>query len=65
MQSPTTEKEPIAGWSYLRYAVGEIGPVTGTMMAVDPNTPKVNRFIRLGGEPAPQLKRWGLHNQVQ
>ena len=25
--------------------------MAGTMMAIDPNVPKVNRFITLGGEP--------------
>ena len=25
--------------------------MAGTLMAVDPNAPKVNRFITLGGEP--------------
>jgi len=25
--------------------------MAGTMMAVDPHAPKVNRFIALGGEP--------------
>jgi ecotin len=25
--------------------------MAGTLMAVDPNDPKVSRFIRLGGEP--------------
>jgi ecotin len=25
--------------------------MAGTLMAIDPNAPKVNRFIRLGGEP--------------
>jgi ecotin len=25
--------------------------MAGTLMAVDPNAPRVSRFIRLGGEP--------------
>ena len=45
------KKESIAGWGYTRYVVNELGPMAGTMMAVDPNTPKVDRFIRLGGGP--------------
>ena len=44
-------KEPIAGWGYTRYVVAELGPMAGTLMAVDPNAPKVKRFIRLGGAP--------------
>jgi ecotin len=44
-------KETIAGWGFPRYVVRELGPMAGTMMAIDPNAPKVNRFIRLGGAP--------------
>ena len=28
-----------------------MGPMAGTLMAVDPDAPKVARFITLGGEP--------------
>ena len=45
------KKETIAGWGYTRYVVGELGPMAGTLMAVDPNASKVARFIRLAGEP--------------
>ena len=45
------EEETIAGWGFPRYNVSKLGPMAGTLMAVDPNTPKVNRFITLGGEP--------------
>jgi ecotin len=45
------KKENIVGWGFTRYVVSELGPMAGTMMAVDPNAPKVDRFIRLGGEP--------------
>jgi ecotin len=45
------EKESIAGWGFTRYVVSELGPMAGTLMAVDPDAPKVARFIRLGGEP--------------
>jgi ecotin len=45
------EKEMIKGWGYPRYTVKKLGPMGGTLMAVDPNTPKVDRFITLGGEP--------------
>jgi len=44
-------KENIVGWGFTRYVVSELGPMAGTRMAVDPNAPKVERFIRLGGEP--------------
>ena len=45
------EKETIEGWGYPRYNVSKIGPMAGTLMAVDPDDPKVARFITLGGEP--------------
>jgi len=45
------EAESIAGWGYTRYLVRKIGPLAGTLMAVDPNASKVMRFITLGGEP--------------
>ena len=45
------EKETITGWGYPRYTVDKIGPMAGTLMGVDPNAPKVDRFITLGGEP--------------
>jgi ecotin len=43
--------ESIAGWGFTRYVVSELGPMAGTLMAVDPDAPKVDRFIRLAGEP--------------
>jgi len=45
------QEEIIKGWGFPRYVVKELGPMAGTLMAVDPNAPKVNRFITLGGEP--------------
>jgi ecotin len=45
------QKEDIKGWGYTRYVVGALGPMAGTRMAVDPNAPKVDQFITLGGEP--------------
>ncbi|HSV92753.1 MAG TPA: ecotin family protein [Desulfobacterales bacterium] len=45
------QKEDIKGWGYPRYVVGALGPMAGTQMAVDPNAPKVERFIALAGEP--------------
>jgi ecotin len=46
------EPETIRGWGYTRYVLRELGPLAGTLMAVDPNAPKVERFITLGGEPS-------------
>ena len=45
------EAQTIAGWGYTRYTVNKLGPMAGTLMAVDPDLPKVDRFITLGGEP--------------
>jgi ecotin len=45
------DEETIKGWGFPRYNVSNLGPMAGTMMAVDPNTPKVNRFVTLGGAP--------------
>ena len=45
------EKETIEGWGYTRYTVNKLGPMGGTLMAVDPNAPKVERFIAISGEP--------------
>ena len=45
------EPQPVKGWGYTRYVVARLGPMGGTMMAVDPKAPKVARFVVLGGEP--------------
>ena len=45
------EKKTIQGWGYPSYTVGKLGLMAGTLMAIDPNEPKVDRFITLGGEP--------------
>jgi ecotin len=44
-------EETIEGWGFPRFVVGALGPMAGTLMAVDPAAPKVPRFITLGGEP--------------
>jgi len=45
------EAETIQGWGYTRYNVSQLGPMAGTLMAVDPDAPKEDRFVPLGGEP--------------
>lgn len=45
------EEETIEGWGFPRYIVSRLGAMAGTLMAIDPNAPKVARFISLGGEP--------------
>ena len=45
------EVETIPGWGYQRYIVRTLGPMAGTLMAVDPAAPQVTRFVGLGGEP--------------
>ena len=45
------ENEVVVGWGFTQYRVKELGIMGGTLMAVDPNAPKVVRFITLGGDP--------------
>ena len=45
------EKETIQGWGFSRYQVNKLGPMAGTLMAVDPSAPKIVKFIPLAGEP--------------
>jgi len=45
------ETETIQGWGYDRYFLKSLGSMAGTLMAVDPDVPKTDRFITLGGEP--------------
>lgn len=44
-------EQTIEGWGYTKYVVSELGPMAGTMIGVDPDAPKVERFITLGGGP--------------
>jgi ecotin len=46
----TLETENIPGWGFDRYILRKLGPMAGTLMAVDPGAPEVERFISLGGE---------------
>jgi ecotin len=50
------EEVNVEGWGFPKYVVKELGPMAGTLIAPDPNAPKVKRFITLGGEP--QLLRY-------
>lgn len=43
--------ETIEGWGFPRYMVSQLGPLAGTRMAIDPDSPKIKRFVSLGGEP--------------
>ncbi len=45
------EEETIEGWGFTRYIVSKLGPMAGTLIAVDPNATKVDRFITLRGNP--------------
>lgn len=45
------EMETIKGWGFPLYMVRKLGPMAGTLMAIDPDTPKVDRFIALGVDP--------------
>lgn len=43
--------ETIQGWGYPRYLLKQLGPMAGTLMAIDPNQPKQARFVSISGEP--------------
>jgi ecotin len=45
------EEEIIEGWGFPRYVLKQLGPMGGTLIGVEPNAPKVDRFVRVGGEP--------------
>lgn len=45
------EQETIEGWGFTSYVVRDLGMMAGTLMAIDPKQPKVNRFITLSAEP--------------
>jgi ecotin len=47
----TLERKSIPGWGYEFSILPSLGPMAGTLMAVDPTLPKKERFITLGGEP--------------
>jgi ecotin len=44
------ETETIEGWGFDRHILRTLGPMAGTLMAVDSTAPQVERFISLGGE---------------
>jgi ecotin len=50
------ETETLPGWGYDRHILRQLGPMAGTLMAIDPKAPTVERFITLGGEA--QLLRY-------
>lgn len=43
--------ETIEGWGFTRYVLPKLGPMGGTLMAVDPAEPKVERFVSLRSDP--------------
>ena len=45
------EEGAVQGWGFPFYYVKELGPMAGTLMAVDPESPIVSKFIMLNGEP--------------
>ncbi len=44
------ETENIPGWGFSRYILRKLGPMAGTLMAVDPSAPQIDRFVGLGSE---------------
>ena len=47
----TLETENIPGWGFDRYILRKLGPMAGTLMAVDPHAPQVERFVSIGEAP--------------
>jgi ecotin len=45
------ETRTAKGWGFAYYVLPKLGPIAGTMMAVDPSVPKTDRFVTIGGEP--------------
>lgn len=45
------EKEQITGWGFTQYKLRNLGLMGGTLRAIAPNSPKVTRFVTLGGDP--------------
>jgi ecotin len=45
------EEEVVEGWGFTQYRLTDLGPMGGTLMAVDPSAAKVSRFVSLGGDP--------------
>ena len=43
------EEENIQGWGFTRYVLKELGPMAQTLMAVDPDAPKVRQFVPIHG----------------
>lgn len=48
--SGSIAEETIQGWGFPRYVVSSLGSLAGTLMAIDPSQPKVDRFVALRGE---------------
>ncbi|MDD2598955.1 MAG: ecotin family protein [Kiritimatiellae bacterium] len=40
-------QETVEGWGFNYYKVEKLGPMGGTLMAVDPDEPKVDRFVQV------------------
>src|SRR5260370_16373043 len=43
----TLETETIPGWGFDRYILRKLGPMAGTLMAVDPHAPHAEPFITI------------------
>lgn len=45
------DEETVKGWGFTLYKVEKLGPMAGTLIGVDPQAPRVSRFVTFGGEP--------------
>jgi Ecotin len=53
------EEGTINSWGFTCYKVNKLGPLAGTLMAIDPDAPKLARCITLGGDS--YLIRYNSH----
>lgn len=45
------EAHSVEGWGYSYHKLAKLGPMAGTLMAPAPGSPKVKKFVPIGGEP--------------
>jgi ecotin len=45
------QTKTVKGWGFDYLILRKLGPMAGTLMAPSPDSPQVERFITLGGEP--------------
>lgn len=49
--SGSLETRTIEGWGFTYHHLAKLGPMAGTLMAVEPDAPLKKRFVSVGGDP--------------